>query len=169
MGARDAALLHVITGLAHTALHVADVDAAVAWYRDVLGLAVLSPPYRMEGDAITSDMGELVPAPVVVKAAIVGVDDGTDRVIEVIEYPSVTTGSPLAADVTRLGFTHVGLLCDDVAATRAALEAKGVSFLVEGVAEVAGVRTTWFADPWCNVFILVEKVRRPDRAYFRQY
>ena len=27
-----------ITGLAHTALHVADVDAAVAWYRDVLGL-----------------------------------------------------------------------------------------------------------------------------------
>ena len=28
----------VITGLAHTALHVADVDAAVAWYRDVLGL-----------------------------------------------------------------------------------------------------------------------------------
>ncbi len=34
-------------------------------------------------------MGELVPAPVVVKAAIVGVDDGSDRVIEVIEYPSV--------------------------------------------------------------------------------
>ncbi len=60
-----------------------------AWYRDVLGLVVLSPPYRMDGDAITRDMGELVPAPVVVKAAIVGVDDGSDRVIEVIEYPSV--------------------------------------------------------------------------------
>ena len=40
-----------ITGLAHTALHVPDVEAAVAWYRDVLGLRVLSPPYRMEGDA----------------------------------------------------------------------------------------------------------------------
>ena len=159
----------MITGLAHTALHVADVDAAVAWYRDVLGLALLSPPYRMEGEAISRDMGELLPAPVVVKAAIVGIDDGTDRVIEVIEYPSVATGSPAPPEVTRLGFTHVGLMCDDVVASRAALEAKGVTFLVDGVADVAGVRTTWFADPWNNVFILVEKVRRPDRADYRQY
>src|SRR5207253_2387028 len=83
--------------------------AAVAWYRDVLGLAVLSPPYRMEGEAISRDMGELLPSPVVVKAAIVGIDDGTDRVIEVIEYPSVATGAPGPADVSALGFTHVGL------------------------------------------------------------
>jgi catechol 2,3-dioxygenase-like lactoylglutathione lyase family enzyme len=159
----------VISGVAHTALHVADVDAAVVWYRDVLGLTVLSPPYRMEGDAIARDMGQLLPAPVVVRAAIIGTDDGADRVIEVIEYPSVDTGAPVPATVTRLGFTHVGLLCDDVVATRAALEAKGVRFLVEGVADVAGVRTTWLADPWENVFILVEKVRRPDRAYYRQY
>jgi len=159
----------VITGLGHTALHVTDVDAAVAWYRDVLGLVVLSPPYRMEGDAISHDMGELVPAPVVVKAAILGVDDGSDRVIEVIEYPNVAVGEPGAADVTRLGYTHVGLMCDDVAVTRAGLEAKGVTFLVEGIANVAGVRTTWLADPWNNVFILVEKVRRPERAYYRQY
>jgi catechol 2,3-dioxygenase-like lactoylglutathione lyase family enzyme len=159
----------VITGLAHTALHVADVDAAVAWYRDVLGLVVLSPPYQMDGDAITRDMGELLPAPVVVKAAIVGVDDGTDRVIEVIEYPTAAVGEKSPPDVTRLGYTHVGLLCDDVGATRASLEAKGVAFLVAGVADVAGLRTTWFADPWNNVFILVEKTRRPDRAYYRQY
>ena len=159
----------MISGLAHTALRVADVDAATAWYRDVLGLSVLSPPYRMEGDAITRDMGELVPAPVVVKAAIVGIDDGSDRVIEVIEYPAVATGAPLPPAVTRLGFTHVALLCDDVVETRAELEANGVEFLVDGVADVAGVRTTWFADPWSNVFILVEKVRHPDRPYFRQY
>ena len=40
---------------------------------------------------------------------------------------------------------------------------------VDGVADVAGVRTTWIADPWDNVFILVEKVRRPDRPYYRQF
>jgi hypothetical protein len=123
----------------------------------------------MEGDPITRDMGELLPAPVVVKAAIVGVDDGTDRVIEVIEYPSVRAGAPARADVTRLGYTHIGLLCDDVHATRAELESRGVQFLVAGTADVAGVRTTWFADPWQNVFILVEKVRHLDRAYYRQY
>ena len=71
--------------------------------------------------------------------------------------------------MTRLGYTHIALLCDDVAATRAELEAKGVSFLVDGIADVAGVRTTWFADPWNNVFILVEKVRKPERPYYRQY
>jgi catechol 2,3-dioxygenase-like lactoylglutathione lyase family enzyme len=159
----------VITGIAHTALHVADIDAAVEWYRDVLGLTILSPPYRMEGNAIERDMGGLVPAPVVVTAAIVGLDEGGDRVIEVVEYPSVATGEPPRAAVTRLGYTHIGLLCDDVRATRAELEARGVRFLVDGAADVAGVRTTWFCDPWENVFILVEKVRRRDRAYYRQY
>jgi len=101
----------MITGLAHTAVCVADVDAAVAWYRDVLGLTVLSPPYQMEGDAITRDMGELVPAPVVVKAAIVGGPDESDRVIEVIEYPRAP-GRPRRADaaVVDYGFTHVALL-----------------------------------------------------------
>lgn len=159
----------MITGLAHTAVHVPDVDAAVAWYRDVLGLTVLSPPYTMDGDAISHDMGELLPAPVVVRAAIVGIDDGSDRVIEVLEYPAVADGTPSAAVVTHLGFTHVGLLCDDIRATRRDLEASGARFLVEGVADVAGVRTTWFADPWQNVFILVEKVRRPERPYYRQF
>jgi catechol 2,3-dioxygenase-like lactoylglutathione lyase family enzyme len=158
-----------LTGLAHTALRVADVDTAVAWYRDVLGLTVLSPPYTMEGDQITRDMGALVPAPVVVRAAIVGVEGDGDRVIEVIEYPSATVGAPAAASVTRLGYTHVALICDDVAATRRDYEAKGVCFLVDRVAEVAGLKTTWFADPWENVFILVEKVRRPDRPYFHQF
>lgn len=160
----------MITGLAHTALCVSDVDAAVAWYRDVMGLTVLSPPYRMEGDAITRDMGELVPAPVVVKAAIMGVAGGSDRVIEIIEYPDAA-GRPKRTDASVVdhGFTHVALLCDDVAATRTELEAKGVRFLVTGVADIAGLRTTWFADPWDNVFILIEKVRRPDQPYYRQF
>ena len=160
----------MIIGLAHTAICVADCDAAVAWYHDVLGLTVLSPPYRMDGPEIERDMGELVPSPVVVKAAIVGLPDGGDRVLEVIEYPNAPgRDRPADASVVDHGYTHVALLCDDVAATRADLEAKGVRFLVDGIADVAGVRTTWIADPWDNVFILVEKVRRPDREYYRQY
>jgi catechol 2,3-dioxygenase-like lactoylglutathione lyase family enzyme len=158
-----------ITGLAHTALHVPDVEAAVAWYRDVLGLRVLSPPYRMEGDRITADMGELVPAPVVVHAAILGVSDADDHVIEVIEYPGAPTGRPKTASVLEPGITHIGLVCDDLDATREALEARQVRFLTTGIAEVAGLRTTWFCDPWDNVFILLEKRARPDAPYYRQY
>jgi catechol 2,3-dioxygenase-like lactoylglutathione lyase family enzyme len=159
----------MLKGIAHSAVRVADVEAAVAWYGDVLGMTVLSPPYRMEGDEITRDMGELVPPPVVVKAAIVGLAGDGDRVLEIIEYPGVECGPAEPPSVTRLGFTHVGLVCDDVAATRAELEAKGVRFLVSSIADVAGLRTTWFTDPWENVFILVEKVRHPDRAYFEQF
>jgi catechol 2,3-dioxygenase-like lactoylglutathione lyase family enzyme len=71
----------MIKGLAHTGVCVPDIEAAVAWYHDVLGLAVLSPPYLMEGDALRRDMGELVPDPRM-KAAIVGFPDDGDRVLE---------------------------------------------------------------------------------------
>jgi hypothetical protein len=87
----------------------------------------------------------------------------------VIEPPNAGSRSSADASVVDHGFTHIALLCDDVAETRAELERKGVRFLVDGVADVAGVRTTWIADPWDNVFILVEKVRRPDRPYYRQF
>ena len=156
----------MIVGLAHAAVCVPDVDAATRWYSEVLGCRVLSPPYRIEGDAIERDMGELVPSPVVVKAAIVGFGDD-DHVLELIEYPSATVSSPEVA-ITRTGLTHVGLVCDDIEHVRSALEARGVEFLTTGIADVAGLRTTWFRDPWSAVFILMEK-RAPERPYWRQY
>ena len=158
----------MITGLAHSAVCVPDVEAAVAWYRDVLGLTVLSPPYRMDGPEIERDMGELVPPPVVVHAAILGVE-GTDHVIEVIEYPGAGTAPTTArATVTETGISHLGLVCDDIEATRAGLEGQGVTFLTRQIADVANLRTCWFVDPWGIVFILVEK-SKPDRPYWRQY
>jgi catechol 2,3-dioxygenase-like lactoylglutathione lyase family enzyme len=158
----------VITGLAHTAVCVPDVEAAVRWYESVLGLRVLSPPYRMSGAAIERDMGELVPAPVVITAAIVGLDEDSDSVLEVIEYPEAP-GTARGEDGSLVdhGLTHVGLVCDDVATARRELEARGVEFLTAAIAEVAGLRTTWFRDPWGVVFILMEK-RRDDRPYWRQ-
>jgi catechol 2,3-dioxygenase-like lactoylglutathione lyase family enzyme len=156
----------VLTGIAHSAVCVPDVEEATRWYSTVLGLEVLAPPYEMSGEAIERDMGELVPSPVVVRAAIVGLG-GQDRVIELVEYPAVLTHAPATPDVTRTGLTHVGLLCDDLPATRARLEERGVRFLTTGIAEVAGLRTCWFTDPWGVVFILVEK-SDPSRPYWRQ-
>ena len=159
----------MITGIAHTAVCVPDVEAAVAWYESVLGLTVLSPPYLVEGDAIERDMGELVPSPVAVKAAILGFPDGGDRVLEVIEYPRAP-GRPRLPDacVVDHGFTHVGVVCDDIVATRAELEDNGVRFLTRGIAEIVGLCTTWFVDPHGLVFILLEK-RDPEKPYFAQY
>ena len=155
----------MITGLAHSGVCVPDCEAAVAFYRDVLGLRVLSPPYVMAGNAIRNDMGELVSDPTM-KAAIVGFGDDRDRVLEVIEYLNVEGGAE-GRRLTDHGLSHVGLICADIDATRAELESKGVRFLVSGIADVARVRTTWFVDPWGVVFILVEK-SKPERPYFSQ-
>jgi catechol 2,3-dioxygenase-like lactoylglutathione lyase family enzyme len=159
----------MLTGLAHTAICVADIDVATRWYSDVLGLQVLSPPYRMAGDAIERDMGELVPSPVVIRAAVVGLgaDDG---VLELVEYPGMDLpeGPKDRPVITHPGLTHVGLLCDDIVGTRKSLEERGVTFLTSGIADVAGLRTTWFHDPWGTVFILLEKAHE-DRPYWGQY
>jgi catechol 2,3-dioxygenase-like lactoylglutathione lyase family enzyme len=159
----------MLSGIAHVAVCVPDVEAAVRWYSDVLGFAVLSPPYLMEGDAIARDMGELIPE-ARLKAAIVGLPHGGDRVVELIEYPGAggRARAPTASIVDH-GLTHVGLVCDDVVATRAELEAKGVRFLTSGHADIVGLRTTWFADPWGTVFILMEKRHDPAKPYFAQY
>jgi extradiol dioxygenase family protein len=158
----------VLTGLAHTAVCVPDVGEAVRWYSDVLGLQVLSPPYTMQGAQIEHDMGELVPPPVVVTAAIVGLGKN-DRVIELIEYPAAGIGAagPVDPSVTRVGITHVGIVCDDLAATRSELEQRGVVFLTKGIANVAGLKTTWCHDPWGTVIILMEK-RDATRPYWSQ-
>jgi catechol 2,3-dioxygenase-like lactoylglutathione lyase family enzyme len=159
----------MFTGFAHAAICVPDVEEATRWYSEVLGLQVLSPPYEMAGDAIERDMGELLPSPVVVKAAIVGLG-ADDHVLELIEYPraAVLAPPPGRPVVTHPGLTHVGLVSDDIATTRKELEGRGVEFLTSGIADVAGLRTTWFHDPWGTVFILVEK-RHEDRPYWRQY
>jgi predicted enzyme related to lactoylglutathione lyase len=103
------------------------------------------------------------------KAAIVGFDGGGDRVLEVIEYLNVDGGAErVNAGVADHGLSHIGLICDDIEATRADLERKGVKFLVDGIADLVGVRTTWFVDPWGVVFILVQKTK-PQRPYFAQW
>jgi catechol 2,3-dioxygenase-like lactoylglutathione lyase family enzyme len=159
----------VLTGFAHSAVCVPDVEAATRWYSEVLGLEVLSPPYRMEGAQIEHDMGELLPPPVVVHAAIVGFGQD-DRVIELIEYPAaeVAPPEPGRPSIARVGITHIGLLCDDIDAAQTELEARGVAFLTTGFADVAGLRTTWCHDPWGTVIILMEK-REVALPYWGQW
>ena len=158
----------MLTGVAHTAVCVPDVEEAVRWYAEVLGLHVLSPPYTMQGPQIEHDMGELVPSPVVVTAAILGFGND-DRVLELIEYPAagIGTAGPGHPSVTRVGITHVGMVCDDLATTRSELEGRGVVFLTKVIADVAGLKTTWCHDPWGNVIILMEK-RDVGRPYWGQ-
>lgn len=154
-------------GLAHVAVCVPDLDAAVAWYVEALGLRLLSPPYRMEGEAISRDMGPLLcNQPAVLYAAILGFDKG-DHVLELIEYPNEPKDTDASRPVSQPGLTHIGIVCHDIDATRAELEAAGATFLVPATAAIAGLRTTWFRDPWGVTFILMEK-GDDEKPYWRQ-
>ena len=89
--------------------------------------------------------------------------------LELVEYPNVpghSTSDPRS--ITDPGITHIGLVCDDIETARAELTRRGVEFLTAGIADVAGVRTAWFRDPWGVVFILIEK-GHPERPYWRQH
>jgi catechol 2,3-dioxygenase-like lactoylglutathione lyase family enzyme len=157
----------MITGVAHTAVRVPDVEAAAAWYESV-GLTVLSPPYRVEGDAIECDMGELVPSPVASRPP----SSGSPTVATACSRSSSTRGRPaVPGHRTRpwwtTGSRTSGWCANDIVATRAELEGK-VWFLTRGMAEIVALRTTWFADPHGLVFILLEK-RDPEKPYFAQY
>ncbi len=159
----------MITGLAHTGVCVPNLEEAVQWYTQTLGLAVLSPPTRIEGRAIEADMGEMIPGIAALAGAILGIPGSDDRVLEVIEYPSHPGQSKRQGwSLTDHGFSHVGLVCDDIVATRAELEERGVRFLTRGTARIAGLETTWFEDPYGNVFILMQK-SATALPYFRQW
>lgn len=85
-----------------------------------------------------------------------------------IEYLGVAGGGQRnTAALTDHGLPHDGLICEDRDVTWAQLEGTGVRFLVDGIADVARVRPTWFVDPWGVVFILVEE-SKPERPHFAQ-
>src|SRR5216684_1111657 len=105
-----------LTAVSHVGVCVPDIETAVAWYRDVLGMQVLSPPYLMTGPEIEQDMGEMIPG-VSLRAAIVGFDR-SDHVLELLEYPG-RPPAPATRRLTDTGVSHVGLLCDDLDPTRA--------------------------------------------------
>ena len=104
-----------------------------------------------------------------VHAAIVGVSDDDDRVIEVIEYPARPAGAPTDPSVLELGFTHVGLVCDDIDATRAGSRPRACASSPPASPTSRACAPRGSRDPWDNVFILLEKRARPDAPYYRQY
>lgn len=132
-----------VTAMAHTGVCVADVDEAVA-YRDVLGMTMAVTALSRVGRSDPTGHGEDVPG-LSLKAAIVGFDR-SDHVLRARRIPH-HTGHQISRRLNDSGISHLGLLCDDLAITRAELEDRGVRFLTSGLAGIAGLRTTWSPIP----------------------
>jgi catechol 2,3-dioxygenase-like lactoylglutathione lyase family enzyme len=151
-----------ITGILHTGLTVSDLDRSVAFYRDLLGLELItqwdsSQPYLR---------------------AVVGYPDAELRIallrlpgpagmgghhIELLEYrrPRGTRGD---ANTYNPGNGHVAFMVDDLDATYRDLEARGVRFKSAPVdithGRNAGGRAIYFFDPDDITLEMIQPARR---------
>lgn len=133
-------------GLHHVGITVKDLDASLRFYHDVLGLQFSNEPSPwFDAPGLGPAVG--VPGAALRQASLLL----GDTMLELLEYksPPSETSEPLRSN--NLGASHVAFLVEDIEATKAELEAKGISFysdvnvVDEGV--LAGWRWVYFEDP----------------------
>ena len=133
-------------GMHHVGITVRDLDASIRFYHDVLGLPFANEPSPwFEGEQLGPAVG--VPGAALRQVSLLL----GDTVLELLEYgrPPSQTSEPLRSN--SLGASHVAFRVDDIEATKAELEAKGIRFyssvnvVDEGV--LAGWRWVYFDDP----------------------
>ena len=142
----------MIRGVHHTSISTPDLDKALAFYRDILGLEVAFEfgwPQGLEiADQITGLKDSSAKA-VMLRAG--------NAFIELFEY---TTPQPAAGDPQRPvcdhGFTHLCLDVKDVDAEYERLKAAGMTFHCPPQDIGSGIRTTYGRDPFGNVLELQE-------------
>jgi len=135
-----------VKALHHVGITVKNLDASIRFYHDVLGLQFSNEPSPwFDGP----DLGPAVGVPgAALRQVSLLLGDTTLELLEYQSPPSETT-RPLVSN--NIGASHVALLVDDIRATKADLEAKGISFysdvntVDEGV--LAGWRWVYFEDP----------------------
>lgn len=132
----------MIQRLEHAAVSVADLDRAIAFYRDLLGFAVIRV-IEPRNDSMLSTIAGLPNA----KARIAHLELG-GAMLELFEYV-VPRGRPLPPDRTQsdIGWVHLGLSSDDVPADYDWLKRRGVEFLSEPVEFRPGVWVVYFRGP----------------------
>jgi catechol 2,3-dioxygenase-like lactoylglutathione lyase family enzyme len=133
-------------GLHHVGITVKDLAASIRFYHDVLGLQFSNEPSPwFEGEELSRGVG--VPGAALRQVSLLS----GDTTIELLEYkaPPSETLRPLMSN--NRGASHVAFLVEDIEATKAELEAKGISFysdvnvVDDGV--LAGWRWVYFEDP----------------------
>jgi catechol 2,3-dioxygenase-like lactoylglutathione lyase family enzyme len=163
-----------VKGVHHVGITVADLDRAIDFYHGVLGLGFVNEPSPV------FDAPALGPAVGVPGAALRQVSLAIgDTTLELLEYLQPESPIPAPLPQNALGAQHVAIRVDDINATKAELEAKGVEFYsdvnVVDAGVLAGWRWVYFRDPEGNALELVEVAyTRPDerehgiRAYLER-
>ncbi len=126
-----------ITGVNHTSFTVSNLDKAVAFFRDVLGAAVLSVADRPK------DFSERVTGVRGARLSIGYVKLGGHK-IELIQYLE-GQGTTLDVSTNNVGSGHICFNVDDARALQRDLQARGVKFVSEPMEIPIGTNKGGFA------------------------
>jgi catechol 2,3-dioxygenase-like lactoylglutathione lyase family enzyme len=140
----------------HVGLVVRDLDRSIYFYHDLLALPFANEPTPwFEGPDLEKGVG--VPG---ARLRQVSLWVGTHSTMELIEYANRPASSIVPVPNNYLGAAHVCFKVDDVRATKAELESKGVRFYsdvnVVDEGPLAGWRWVYFSDPDGLALELVE-------------
>jgi glyoxylase I family protein len=149
-------MAHELQAIHHAGLIVSDLDRSIYFYHDILGLPFANEPTPwFEGPALAKGVG--VPS---AKLRQVCFWVGERSQMELIEYSEQPTHNGGPVPNNHRGAAHVCFRVDDIAAKRAELEAKGVTFYsdinVVDEGPLSGWRWCYFSDPDGLALELVE-------------
>lgn len=146
-------------GIFHTGITVSNLDKSVPFYRDVLGLKLVTGPTEtFEGEEISQGVG--VPE-TELRIAIFEVGEGS---LELLEYQNPPSSIEAPMPPNTLGSMHVAFRVDDAAAKMKELAAKGIKFLSElnvvDEGPLNGWRWVYFKDP-DNITLEIVEIANP--------
>jgi catechol 2,3-dioxygenase-like lactoylglutathione lyase family enzyme len=135
-----------LKGLHHVGVTVKDLEASIRFYHGVLGLEFVNEPTPwFDGEELGIAVG--VPGGALRQVSLAA----GDTTLELLEYASPPSNTTAPLPSNDVGASHVGFFVEDIHATKADLESRGISFFSdvnvvdEGV--LAGWRWVYFADP----------------------
>jgi len=151
-----------IRGTSHIAIGVSNMERALHFYRDLLGLRVtLDDPNENPGGQLSKVSGQHTRHGVYLRW-----EDGPDAAFIVLSENRPTSGEPLK--LNQIGIHHFAFWVDDLEATFEKVKAAGVPIVLPpstfdtvayGEATGGKVMTTLFKDPDGTVIQLDQRVR----------
>jgi len=141
----------MITGMNHVGIVVANMERSVAFYEDMLGMALLGPAYQFGGPlfdqvmALNNARGKIC----MMKKANVQLE------LYEFETPNSAAKDPNYA-VSDRGISHFGINVEDIDATYEKMLAAGVRFHCPVLRFESGMKATYGRDPDGNVFELMQ-------------
>lgn len=145
--------------LNHIAHTVPDIDAAVEWYRDVLGFEIATPPRTVRGGdgKLASRFADIVGEFTAVKMA--HLRDGKGTGFELFEYESLSdegdSGERRSEEnwPHRPGINHFAVTCTDIESlVHRVLDNGGDQYTeIWEINPEIGHRVAYLLDPWDNV------------------